>query len=333
MERKEKILDREKIIIHTSLTGILANIVLASFKAFVGIASSSIAVILDAVNNLSDALSSVITIVGTKLALKAPNKKHPLGYGRIEYLAALIVASIVLYAGLTSLTESIKKIIRPQTPDYSKTSLIIIASAVLVKLILGRYVKARGKKASSAALVASGEDASFDAILSASVLASAIIFILTGFSLESYVGVVISLFIIKSGLEMIFETLNDILGKRTDSQLAKDIKATVCEDADVLGAYDLYLFNFGPEKDFATIHVEVSDQMTAPEIDALQRRLMVSVQKARHHLNRNRNLFTQYRGQRSSTNVQGCKGSCPCKGLCPAATRFLCRPSIKDNHI
>ena len=229
-----------------------------SFKAFVGIASSSIAVILDAVNNLSDVLSSVITIVGTKLALKAPNKKHPLGYGRIEYLAALIVASIVLYAGLTSLTESIKKIIRPQTPDYSKTSLIIIASAVLVKLILGRYVKARGKKASSAALVASGEDASFDAILSASVLASAIIFILTGFSLESYVGVVISLFIIKSGLEMIFETLNDILGKRTDSQLAKDIKATVCEDADVLGAYDLYLFNFGPEKDFATIHVEVA---------------------------------------------------------------------------
>ena len=157
--------NRDKVIVRTSIVGIVANIFLAAFKAVVGILSHSIAVVLDAVNNLSDALSSVITIVGTKLAGKLPDKKHPLGYGRIEYLSAMIVAAIVLYAGITSLVESVKKIIHPEKADYSAVALIIIASAVVVKLILGRYVKAQGEKVNSSALVASGADASFDAIL------------------------------------------------------------------------------------------------------------------------------------------------------------------------
>ena len=128
---------RDRIIVRTSVIGILANVFLAAFKAAIGLLSNSIAVVLDAVNNLSDALSSVITIVGTKLANKRPDKKHPLGYGRIEYLSAMIVSAIVLYAGITSLVESIKKIIHPETPDYAPVSLIIIAAAVIVKIILG----------------------------------------------------------------------------------------------------------------------------------------------------------------------------------------------------
>ena len=170
-------LSRDKVIIRTSIIGILANVMLAAFKAIIGLASNSIAVILDAVNNLSDALSSIITIVGTKLAGKLPDKKHPLGYGRIEYLSAMIVSGIVLYAGITSAVESVKKIIHPEKPDYSVTSLIIIAVAVGVKIILGRFVKAQGEKVHSGSLIASGSDAMFDAILSSSVLASAIIFI------------------------------------------------------------------------------------------------------------------------------------------------------------
>ncbi|MBQ9464458.1 MAG: cation diffusion facilitator family transporter, partial [Lachnospiraceae bacterium] len=166
----ETLESRDRIIVRTSVIGILANVFLAAFKAVIGLLSNSIAVVLDAVNNLSDALSSVITIVGTKLAGKRPDKKHPLGYGRIEYLSAMIVSAIVLYAGITSLVESIKKIIHPETPDYSRVSLIIIAAAVIVKIILGRFVKARGEKAGSQALVASGKDATFDAVLSASVL-------------------------------------------------------------------------------------------------------------------------------------------------------------------
>ena len=131
-------LSRERVIVRTSVIGILTNVLLAAFKAFVGIVSHSIAVTLDAVNNLSDALSSIITIVGTKLAGRLPDKKHPLGYGRIEYLSAMIVSGIVLYAGITSLVESVKKIFQPETPDYSTVSLIIIAVAVAAKILLGR---------------------------------------------------------------------------------------------------------------------------------------------------------------------------------------------------
>ena len=137
-------MERDKIIVRTSIIGILANAILAAFKAAVGLISGSIAIVLDAVNNLSDALSSVITIIGTKLAGRAPDRKHPFGHGRIEYLSAAIISMIVLYAGITSLIESIKKIIHPETATYSAITLIIVAVAVVVKLFLGRFVKRTG---------------------------------------------------------------------------------------------------------------------------------------------------------------------------------------------
>ena len=270
-------LDRDKVIVKTSIIGIIVNVFLSAFKAVVGIIANSIAVTLDAVNNLSDALSSVITIVGTKLAGKAPNKKHPLGYGRIEYLSAMIVSAIVLYAGLTSLVESIKKIIKPEKADYSAVSLVIISVAIVAKIILGTFVKAQGKKVNSGALVASGSDALFDAILSASVLASAVVFILTKVSLEAYVGVVISLFILKAGLEMMFETVDDILGKRTDVELSKKIKHIITAEPEVRGAYDLILNNYGPDKNYGSVHIELRDDMTVEDVDVLTRRLEKAV--------------------------------------------------------
>ena len=268
---------RDKIIVRTSVIGIIANIFLAAFKAAVGILSNSIAVVLDAVNNLSDALSSVITVIGTKLAAKKPDKKHPLGYGRIEYLSAMIVSALVLYAGITSAVESVKKIINPETPDYSVVSLIIIASAVVVKLILCSYVKRQGKKANSNALIASGVDAAFDAILSASVLLSAIVFMLTGVSLEAYVGVIISVIIIKSGVEMMIETLNDILGQRADAETTKKIKELLVSEPEVRGAYDLVINNYGPNKNYASVHLELPDTMTVEEVDLLTRRVQFKV--------------------------------------------------------
>lgn len=265
--------NRDKVIVRTSIIGILTNVFLAAFKAVIGIVSNSIAVTLDAVNNLSDALSSIITIVGTKLAGKLPDRKHPLGYGRIEYLSAMIVAGIVLYAGITSAVESVKKIIHPEKPDYSIISLVIIAVAVVVKIILGRYVKAKGEKVNSGSLVASGSDAMFDAVLSGSVLASAIIFKLSGLSLEAFVGVIIACFIIKAGIEMMRETLSEILGVRADKEKTDRIKALLSEDPEVRGAYDLILYNYGPDKDYASVHLELPDTMTAKEIDKLTRRL------------------------------------------------------------
>ena len=270
---------RNKVIIRTSIIGILTNILLAAFKAMIGIISNSIAVTLDAVNNLSDALSSVITIIGTKLAGKLPDKKHPLGYGRIEYLSAMIVSGIVLYAGITAAVESVKKIIHPEKPEYSTVSLVIIAVAVMVKIILGRYVKAKGRQVNSGSLTASGSDAMFDAVLSGSVLVSAIIFKLSGLSLEAYVGVVIAGFIIKAGIEMMIETLNEILGVRADKEKTDRIKELLSEEPEVRGAYDLIMYNYGPDKDLASVHLELPDTMTAKEIDKLTRRLERKVYK------------------------------------------------------
>ena len=268
---------RERTIVKTSVIGIVTNLLLVGFKAFVGLMSNSIVIILDAVNNLSDALSSVVTIIGAKLGAKQPDKKHPLGYGRIEYLSSMIVAALVLYAGITSLVESIKKIIHPEAADYSTITLVILSVAIIAKLVLGLYVKKQGKKVNSGALVASGSDAMFDAILSASVLASAIIYLVWGVSLEAYVGVVIAGFIIKAGIEMMIETLNDIIGKREDAETTKELKRIVCEEESVLGAYDVTLFNYGPNKNYGSVHVELPDTLTVEEVDRITRRIQTNV--------------------------------------------------------
>ena len=268
---------REKTIVKTSVIGILTNLLLVGFKAFVGLVSNSIAVILDAVNNLSDALSSVVTIIGAKLGAKQPDKKHPLGYGRIEYLSSMIVAALVLYAGITSLVESVKKIIRPEAADYGKISIIIISVAIVVKLVLGLFVRKQGKRVSSGALVASGSDALFDAVLSGSVLASAIVYLIWGISLEAYVGVIIAGFIIKAGIEMMIETLNDIIGKREDRETTLELKRIICEEEDVLGAYDVTLFNYGPNRNYGSVHIELPDTMSVDDVDRITRRIQADV--------------------------------------------------------
>ena len=264
-------MDREKQIIKTSIVGIIANIALASFKAVVGLLSRSVAITLDAVNNLSDALSSIITIIGTKIANKKPDKKHPLGHGRVEYLSTLVISIIILYAGVTALIESVKKIIHPEVPDYSAAAIIIVTVAIFVKIFLGLYVKKKGNEYKSDALVASGTDALFDSIISTATLVAAIVFIITGFSLESYLGVIISLIIIKSGFEMIRETISEILGERVDADIARKVKSIIKEFPDVYGAYDLVIHNYGPEMLIGSVHIEVPETLTAKELDKLGR--------------------------------------------------------------
>ncbi len=269
--------DRNKIIIRTSVIGIVANIFLASFKAVIGFLSNSIAIIMDAVNNISDAASSVITIIGTKLAGKEPDKKHPFGYGRIEYLSAMIISVIVLYAGITAFIESVKKIIHPVTPEYAPVSLIIVGVAVLVKIVLGRYVKSVGKKVKSDSLINSGDDAVLDSVISASTLAAAAIYLLFGLSLEAWLGAIISAVIIKAGVEMLRDTLSKILGERVDADLARSIKATVASFPEVNGVYDLVLHNYGPDSFNGSVHIEVSDTLSADDLDKLLRKIQIKV--------------------------------------------------------
>ncbi len=264
---------RETVIVKTSIIGIVTNVLLASFKAVVGLLANSIAIILDGVNNLSDALSSLITIIGAKLAGKQPDKEHPLGHGRIEYLSAMLVSAIVLYAGIIALIQSFKKILHPQEVNYSALTLTVLVVAIVVKIILGRYVKKQGKQVHSGALVASGSDASFDAILSASVLACAVLYLCCGILLEAYVGAIISLFIIKAGHDMLQETLDDILGHRPDASLVKQVTQIIQAEPGVHGVYDLLINNYGPNKNYASLHLELDDTLTVAEVDKLTRKI------------------------------------------------------------
>lgn len=274
-------MDRSTQIIRTSWIGIVANVLLAGFKAAVGLLANSVAIVMDAVNNLSDALSSVITIVGTKLSQRPADRKHPFGFGRIEYFSAIIIAVIVLSAGITSLIESAKKIFYPTQPEYTKTTLIVIVVAIIVKLVLGRYVKNKGKQLNSDALTASGSDALFDAIITLTTLVSAGVMLLWGISLDGILGVLISIVIIKAGVEMLSSPVNELLDTSISAELTSQIKKEVSEFEGVHGVYDLILHNYGPEMKIGSLHINVYDTMSAHEIHGLTRKITMQM-LARH---------------------------------------------------
>ncbi len=264
---------RRKVIIRTSMLGIGANLLLSGLKAAVGLISGSIAIVLDAVNNLSDALSSVVTIVGTCLAGRPADRKHPMGHGRIEYLTALVVALLILYAGITSLIQSIRGILHPETPNYTPLSLAMIGAAIVVKILLGRYVSAVGKRVHSDSLSGSGRDALNDALISLSTLAAAVVFLTWGISLEACLGVGISLLIMKSGYDILSDTVSQILGRRVAGEVPRKVRDAALRAEHVMGAYDLVLHNYGPDRFMGSIHVEVPDTLTAEEIDLLERQV------------------------------------------------------------
>lgn len=266
-------MNRNSQIIKTSVIGIVVNVLLAAFKAVVGIIASSVAIVMDAVNNLSDALSSVITIIGAKLSQRPADRKHPFGFGRIEYFSAIIIAVIVLSAGITSLIESAKKIFNPTEPSYNTVTLVVIIVAIVAKLALGQYVKRKGKQLKSDALVASGSDALFDAIITLATLVSAGIMLLWNVSIDGVLGALISLFIIKAGVEMLVSPVNELLGTRVPAELSRQIRQEVAAMEGVHGVYDLILHNYGPELMIGSLHVSVDDTMTAYDIHGLSRHI------------------------------------------------------------
>lgn len=268
---------REKQIIRVSIIGIVANIFLAGFKFAVGFLANSVAIMVDALNNASDVLSSVITIIGTKLAGRPADKSHPYGHGRAEYLTAAVISGIVLYAGITAFIESVKKILEPVEPEYTVATLAVVASGVAVKVILGRYVKGRGLELSSDSLKDSGEDALMDSAVSSTTLIGALAFLGLGWNLEAWLGAFISIVIIKAGIDMFRETTSKILGERAESELTKSIKETICETEGVYGAYDLILTNYGPDTLMGSVHIEVPDVWTADKIDVVSREIMQRV--------------------------------------------------------
>lgn len=270
-------MERNKKIVKISILGIAVNLVLVIFKSIIGLITNSIAIILDAVNNLSDVLSSVITIVGTKLSSKKPDKEHPYGHGRIEYFASAIISIIVLIAAITSLRESFLKIVNPVEADYSVISLIIIIVAVFTKFFLGKYVKKQGKELNSGSLIASGTDAISDSIISFSTFVTAIISIIWKISLEGHLGVIISIVILKSAYDILKDTINDMIGVRADSELTSKLREKINSYEGVQGVYDLILHNYGPNSIIATAHIQVKDETTAKEIHRLTKTISTDV--------------------------------------------------------
>ena len=269
--------DRSKKIVRTSIIGIIANLGLVAVKAIVGLFANSISIIMDAVNNLSDALSSVITIVGTKLAQKKPDAKHPYGHGRIEYVTSLVISIIILVAGSAAIAESVINIFNPRDVKFELYSVILIAIAVVVKIVLGLYFRYQGKKLNSEALKGSGVDALFDALLSLGTLISIGVMLIWKVNIEGYVGAIIGAFMIKSGIDVLRHSLSSIIGERTSKETSEAIKHLVCQNPQVLGAYDLIVNNYGPDRGIGSIHIEVDDKLTAKEIHPLTRNIAVQI--------------------------------------------------------
>lgn len=268
---------REKKIVQTSLIGILGNVLLVGAKAFIGFLANSISIITDAINNLSDALSSLITIVGTKLANKKPDKKHPFGHGRVEYLTSLAIAILILFAGGTAIYQSITTLIEGRVAEYDYVSIIIISIAIVAKVGLGLYFRLVGNKVKSEPLKASGKDALFDALLSVATIIGIVTSIVWGINVEGYIGILIGLFIIKSGIEILRDGVSMIVGERADQEYVNKIKKIVCSFEGVQGAYDLIINNYGTNKAIASVHIEVEDSLTARDIHHLTRSITEKV--------------------------------------------------------
>ena len=297
-------MNRSQQIIRTSIIGIAANMLLAAFKAAVGMLASSVAIVMDAVNNLSDALSSVITIIGTKLSDRPADREHPFGFGRIEYFSAIIIAVLVLSAGITSLIESVKKIFDPTEPEYTTVTLVVIVVAIVVKLLLGQYVKRQGQQLKSDALIASGSDALFDAVITLATLVSAGIMLLWNVSLDGILGALISIVIIKAGIEMLASPVNELLGARISQELVHDIKQEVGAFEGVHGVFDIILHNYGPNVLIGSLHINVYDTMSAYDIQGLTRSISEQMY-AKHGIIMTVGVYAIATGENKRSELQG----------------------------
>ena len=269
---------REGIISSTSVLGIIANIFIAAVKVVVGLLASSIAIVSEGVNNASDALTSVLTLVGTKLAGKHPDQKHPFGYGRIEYLTSLVISILILITGTELLISSIKLIFHPEQMNISAISLIVVAVSAVIKFCLGIYTIKMGKKAGSGALEAVGLDCRNDSFISVVTILSAVIFLVFDISIDAYVGIFTSLIVIKAGIEVLTETVSELLGRPGEKELATKLYSEILKTDGVIGAADMMLHNYGPEAYSGSVNIEIDHDKTVGEayqfIHRLQLRIM-----------------------------------------------------------
>ncbi len=268
---------RQKYGILSGSVGIFCNLILFSAKLFSGIASGAISIVADAFNNLSDAGSSIITLVGFYMAGKPADKDHPFGHGRIEYLSGLIISVIILLVGAELLKTSVEKIISPQEINSSAATAAILIGSVLVKFWMAWFNRTLGEKIQSAAMKATAADSLNDCIATAVVLLGILVNAFTGYNIDGIAGIAVACFILKAGYDAAKDTLQPLLGQKPDPELVREIKELVQAHREVKGVHDLIVHDYGPGRMIISLHVEVSDHMEINQahdvIDAIEKEL------------------------------------------------------------
>lgn len=268
---------REGQITAASSLNIAVNLLVSAVKIAIGLLTSSIAILSDGAHNMADAASSVLTIVGTKLSARKPTRKHPFGFGRIEYLTSLVVAALILYTGFEFFVSAVKLMFEPAQLDISYVSLVIICVAAVLKYILGAYTVRVGKRVDSLSLTAVGMESCNDSYISALTLLTALIFIFTGFSIDAYAGIITSVIIIKAGLEILSDTVSRLLGKAGDRELADSLYKEIRSTPGILNAADMMLHNYGPDAYSGSVNLEIDHKMTMEEVYSIVHELQLRI--------------------------------------------------------
>lgn len=249
--------EREKVGTKASIVGIVTNAALFVLKFILGSMMRSVAVIADGFNNLSDAASSIVSLIGFKVAGKKPDAKHPFGYGRIEYIAALVVSFLILTTGLSVIKDSFANIIKPESLSVTLAGFIGLGISIVAKIVLGLYTKGLGKKIDSISLIASGTDALNDVIVTFATVISMVVFAIFKVNIDGYIGSVVAFFIIKAGVEVVMDALGPLLGQPADKEVVDKIEEIILSGEGIVGVHDLVVHNYGPGRIFASAHAEI----------------------------------------------------------------------------
>lgn len=249
---------REKYGVLGSISGIALNVILCIIKICIAILSMSVSILTDAFNNLSDALSSIITLIGFKMSSKPADKQHPFGHGRIEYISSLFVAVFILYMGIELAKSSFEKIISAEPIIFSYVSLTILTISILIKLWMFLFYRQIGQKISSQSIIAASKDSLSDCVATTAVLIGMILFKITEYSFDGYIGLIVAAFILYTGYQTIRDSLSPLLGQPPSEELVKQIKDLVMSHDGVIGMHDLIIHNYGPTRFMLSLHAEVS---------------------------------------------------------------------------
>lgn len=250
--------DRSRVGSLAGIVCIVLNVVLCASKAVIGVASGSVSIVADALNNLSDASSNIVSVLGFKLASRPADPEHPYGHGRYEYLSGLVVAVLVLTIGIELIKSSVSKLLAPEPIEFSLALVAVLALSIVVKLWMASFNRSLGERIGSETLIATAQDSKNDVIATAAVLASALVSRFAGIELDAWVGLAVGIYIAYSGIELVKDTVDPLLGSAPDPELVRHIRDKIMSYPGVLGTHDLMVHDYGPGRKFASAHVEMA---------------------------------------------------------------------------